>query len=886
MKTNTTSVRRSLRSRVKTSTGRRLANLGIAIGTAVFSLTMPLAANAACDHSVSTSAALHELIDGDGTGDASPGDTICLAAGTYLPEQVSPLAASPPTDQDNTFDIAIDNLTIIGAGAGSTILSGDLAGDDMFDAERRLIGTPIAGVASRESAFTAQRPPAGFDQRRNIWGSDTTFLTDVQVGDLVELTDNGVLGSEVAGTFDSPGGVNVSPSQITNGELVDRAIIEFSFTDSLIIARDRASFRDTGFCFVSPCTSSEAGDEAGETMNVFTSLRENAHVVVTVRGKSVTLKYLTIRDGFANRGASNLLGGPRPTSPPFTDIARNAGAAVLMVRSDLQDSSVGTGPSVTLDGVTVEYNNSGAGALWTMGELTLRNSNVSNNFTQEQNGGAIRINRMDAGQTDIPVLKVEDSIIENNVGTSGAGITAAFSVVTITGTRTDDTSTTEIRNNRGYLGQGAAAMENVLMHFDGVVVEGNTGDTNNTLGGGAIFLAGRLPEFIDTAGIVAFPQGACTSNVAGLDDFTVPTNCVHDTAMIENSLGSADNALQVGSILGGGNAAAGALDLFFTRAIVQNSHFHSNAALASHSSLPGDPSPGGSSGGAIASTGNSVVHIKDSEFMNNIADAAGGAIANYGALRSFSVIFSPSLTVTGSKFTGNLCKGNDWVRDVGLFGVPPTSVADCGGAVFNGAAVAQFGQSVTLNLYNTDFRGNRASNGGGAVANGLENSSTFFGIANGGGTVSMGESKFRNNSAGGRGGAVSSSGTGTIVEIQDVQFIDNQAGIDGGALWNGPDATIGTTDEMFVDNRFVHNCAGNQGGGLYNAGFILELLDSPFKENFAITDGGGVFNTGTLDSLKDLPFVGNSDDAIVGVPAANIEDSPVTGTPVTSCHLL
>ena len=131
------------------------------------------------------------------------------------------------------------------------------------------------------------------------------------------------------------------------------------------------------------------------------------------------------------------------------------------------------------------------------------------------------------------------------------------------------------------------------------------------------------------------------------------------------------------------------------------------------------------------------------------------------------------------------------------------------------------------------------------------------GVYNNGGTLTIQNSTFSNNSAvyqsacGGDGGGVYNSGT---VIITNSTFSGNNAGLSGGGVYTSGTATI--TTSTFLSNVAASGFYG--GGGVFNFG-TLTITNSTFALNSGIgVNGGGVYNhTGTA-TLTNNTFSYNS----------------------------
>jgi len=122
------------------------------------------------------------------------------------------------------------------------------------------------------------------------------------------------------------------------------------------------------------------------------------------------------------------------------------------------------------------------------------------------------------------------------------------------------------------------------------------------------------------------------------------------------------------------------------------------------------------------------------------------------------------------------------------------------------------------------------------IAHGLSNNGG--GLADIGGTVSISNSTFANNSSPGAGGGLFN--VGGTVSISNSTFANNSAGAEGGGLFNQFSSTV-----TISNSTFASNSASRGGGGLFNQPLgVLTISNSTFASNSA-TFVGGIDNAGT-----------------------------------------
>ena len=127
----------------------------------------------------------------------------------------------------------------------------------------------------------------------------------------------------------------------------------------------------------------------------------------------------------------------------------------------------------------------------------------------------------------------------------------------------------------------------------------------------------------------------------------------------------------------------------------------------------------------------------------------------------------------------------------------------------------------------------------------IANGSSGGGIYNNGGTLTVTNSTFSDNSAPEGGGIYNNSGTLTVTNST---FSGNSAGYPGGGIANGGTLTV-------TNSTFSGNSAG-EAGGIYNFG-LATVTNSTFSGNSVLGGSSGIFNSGTL-TVTNSTFSGNS----------------------------
>jgi CSLREA domain-containing protein len=210
--------------------------------------------------------------------------------------------------------------------------------------------------------------------------------------------------------------------------------------------------------------------------------------------------------------------------------------------------------------------------------------------------------------------------------------------------------------------------------------------------------------------------------------------------------------------------------------------------------------------------------IRDSHFEANVAGYAGGAIYNH----DHDTLYGGDLTIQDSTFTKN--------RSFGGYG----------GAIANQSDLEVTGGTFTLNS---------AQNGGGAFYNQF------------GGSYIILDSGFAfNNAVLGNGGAIyiqNASSHGSA-RIEDSAILLNVAHNNGAGFY-----VVAGEGVIFRRTRIAYNVASDSGGAGYNLIGQVYLLDDAIEDNDAGQDGGGMYNNGDV-YINRTTFSGNSADGAGG----------------------
>lgn len=408
-------------------------------------------------------------------------------------------------------------------------------------------------------------------------------------------------------------------------------------------------------------------------------------------------------------------------------------------------------------------------------------------------------------------------------------------------------------NEDGYKeGQGGAIYFNgfggneELLYFPGLKVTNSKFENNNSAEGGAIYNEGIVKEFKGntfTGNNASQEYQSVTDNTYDDNGITVSQNSVYKShsgsgGAIYNK--NADLNIESNTFENNTAAYGGAIfnevpDENSTANLnIKDSKFINNSSYNENSDsgtlTVGDKTYtwnnehyGLGSGGAIVSYGDTT--IEDSEFTGNTTGGDGGAMYVSGNLTVKNSIFKNNIAKANNKGTTYNYKGNGEVEQV-----------DYNYDDGYGGAISHGGENLTIE--NSSFEGNVAGGeGGGAMSAG----STVANINN---------STFTQNSTTGSGGAVNFD-YGQSLNITDTDFTNNTAK-QGGAInaeyknSMAPVPTV-TVTALNKDVKFSGNTA-DKGGDIYIAEGTLNLNANQGKE---ISFNGGIVGKNAVININD-----------------------------------
>ena len=251
-------------------------------------------------------------------------------------------------------------------------------------------------------------------------------------------------------------------------------------------------------------------------------------------------------------------------------------------------------------------------------------------------------------------------------------------------------------------------------------------------------------------------------------------------------------------------------------------------------------------GGAISLRRAAMMSVTDSSFVNVAADggryeAFGGAVHLEGS--------GTTVTISGSTFSGTsaISSGGRWAHGGAIYARNGVNLSLDNDSFSNSAAerggFVYLYQSPTTSITNSTFTGGTATEGG--CVSMLSN----FGSDR----LSVTGSVFDSCAAtGGAGGALYATGPGSVT-LDDTDFLNNSAAMDGGGAWLQLAGTTAITGGMWCGN------SGGAGGALWmGSGSHTEVQRAIFNANSARSQGGALYIVGGDGYIVQSYLTGNS----------------------------
>ena len=499
------------------------------------------------------------------------------------------------------------------------------------------------------------------------------------------------------------------------------------------------------------------------------------------------------------------------------------------------------------------YNNTAAngGAIYLTGEDT--KANIINS-TFKYNNATKNGGAIDCNAENIGIYNI--TFNSNYAGEYGAALCVE------SGEIGNIAKNNTFKNNHAGISGGAIALLNVS-NID--IDYGHFIENTANVGGGAVYVAGGSNDC--TLDYCDFTGNSITNTTGGHGGAIY---IVGDAINVLNS-NFTDNEASYGGAIFVGNESA---DTTITHVL-----FDKNTADVN--------------GGAILITGSGVV-INDTLFQSNIAGESGGAAYVDGE--------GTTNAIYHSVFDDNKAGSHGGaIYGLANYGTVSYSNFTNNQAVYGGA-ISLNNASSNARISNVRFENNHATKNGGAIddnSTGMELNNAMF-VNNeadeyGGGlcaetsaTKGLGENNtFIENDAGISGGAIAWLGASEI-SIDNYKFINNTAVKSGGAIFVSSESNEGNVSNSYFENNYATDFRNSQGGAIDWHGDNAYIYNATFVDSFAVT-GGSVFIGEECDgaeiinsSFKSSRALGNGGSIVVcgndiTIDGSNFTDSRAIG---------
>ena len=439
-------------------------------------------------------------------------------------------------------------------------------------------------------------------------------------------------------------------------------------------------------------------------------------------------------------------------------------------------------------------------------------------------------------------LLVDNCVFVNNesTGASGGAIATWHSGID-NGRGSCVIVNTEFTNNHAKKGTGGAIDAQYAMTVDGCTFTGNSATGN----GGAIRYGSAEPVTIKNSEFYNNTTTVGASDTAGGGALMFQSS--PKSIVIENCLFEGNQATKSvgGAILLNSGTKMTVTGCTFTNNYSATKGGAINARISTEitdCTFTGNSS--GISGGAVESL--ATMTVTNVEFTENVTKGNGGALrhSSSGALTVSDCVF------TGNKATFEVQVDNFLDNNGGgaliIQGGPNATITGCafrenysghmGGAMKH--------NSGTLTMSNSEFSGNEAVIGGGALAEQSGNSNTVTNCA------------MTENTAA-QGGAIYLSGKLTV---QGGTFSKNTAAKDANVSNSGMGGAVYSTGTLIVQDSaiFTDNTAEFTGGAINVENGSANISGSTFTENAATGGDAGAIRISKNTTVKDCTFDSNT----------------------------
>ncbi|MGK0188502.1 MAG: fibronectin-binding autotransporter adhesin [Verrucomicrobiales bacterium] len=834
-------------------------------------------------------------------------DLIMLKSGTYA---LTIAGADENAAATGDLDIAA-NITIMGVGAGETVIDASVLGDRVFH------------VASSASAKFSQLQINGGTAADGGGIFNEGGIVRVQDAAITENIANGPSGSG-GGIFNQTGGQLFVTETEISGNRANRAGggIEDNSGQGLGVTLTNVKL-DNNNAGVAPANAAPGnggglhitgpGDISitGGTANANVAAREGGALwngsgtmnasAMQIMGNSASgpsaddggggifnnggngsLNLDMVMLGGAEAADGNIAGPEGSAAPGNGGGFHISGAGTVTITGGFIESNVAAreggglwnqaGTVMTVQGGTIINANAakgdaaddgGAGIFNNGGTLVVTGATISNNTASGISGSGGGLFNASGGTMQV----TDTTITGNRANRAGGGIEDASGAglgVALTNVKLDSNVAGSSPGNGGGLhitGLGDATITGGTANSNTAAAEGG-GLWNGT---GTMTVVGTEVDGNIASGAAADQGGGGLFNAGGIikvTDAVIAKNIADGTSGsgggIFNDAGgyvevmASDVTMNRANRAGGGIEDNSGVGLGF---LVTNVRLDGNlAGVAPAVAAPGN-------GGGLHVTGAGDIQLRGGTANANYAAREGGAIWNGSGetwARSLTVRDNIALGAEAHDGGGGYFNNGGALRlDEGkIIGNTASGVSGSGGGILSIGG--------TLSLDTSTVAANIANRAGGGVEV-IDGSLILTNTLLGGADVFSGNIAGPTGSAApGNGGAVHISGVATTL-VDGGLIANNVAAREGGGLWNQAGSTMTLQrGAVLSSNSASGNAADDGGGAIFNNGGSLiidgSIVRIEIRDNFAIGDnarGGGVLSIGGMVDASGVDISGN-----------------------------
>lgn len=685
-----------------------------------------------------------------------------------------------------------------------------------------------AVLAATNFVFAADRTIVKDGETINIQDKTYSNIQYEGSGGAVSVESNGKIDSINSSTFDgntAQNGGAISTTYMINEEnlsspiigAINNSIFTNNVATGMYLKQDLSELPEESKAYESLFGSGGAIDSSFVINEINNTIFSNNRVdiALTTENPQYDLLQVSASGGAVSGRVANIFNSTFTDNYVKSNGVSGGGALSLQENylyryleadeTGFMDTEVTKLPAFNIKDSTFENNRAeglyaAGGALTAAGEVNITNTKFTSNKAENAGGAAYfpGINQQiyntdESGESHLVTtissdVAIKDSIFENNSVTNDkpSDIYSNYFV--------DDKGTVAAEEGYTTTPKGGAIYSAGNLSIDNTVFKGNSALKTNELGdqegqGGAIYYKSEASE-----GISYFP-GLSVTNSKFENNNSAEGGAIYNEGTIKEFKG---------------NTFIGNNAMTESRNVSDNTYEDNGVTITSHSERISH----NGSGGAIYNR-NGELNIENNTFENNTA-SYGGAI--------FNETDSGSLNIKDSKFVNNSSYNEDSDSGTLTVGDKTYTWNNEHYGLGSGGAIVSYADTT---IENSEFSGNTTGGDGGAM------------YINGNLTVK--NSTFKNNiaKADNKGTYYRYNGNG---EVEQVDY-DHHDGYGGAISHAGENLTI-------ANSTFEGNVAGGEGGGAISSGGNIDITGSIFNSNSSSLSGGAIDSLSYSNNLS------------------------------------